>query len=429
MLKKYKTVEIDKNINLHVIKTDKFKTNMINVYIKRPLSKDEVTKNALLSMVLSRGSKNFPTTMELSKELEGLYGAGFVCDAVKKGEKNIIRFAIQLVNDRYVDEENVMKKGLYIINDFINNPYILNHQFDENYVVQEKKNLIERIEGRKNDKMSFAYGRCIEEMCQGEPYALYEYGNIDDVNAITSKALYEHYKNVMSTSSVDISVVGDIDERLIEGLIKENLKFNMDHIVDIKREQIQDADKVTIIKEVMDINQGKLTLGYRTNIPYEDKLYNALIVCSNILGGGANSKLFKNVREKESLCYYVFSRLQKFKSLMMIAAGVEFENYDKAVSLIGKEVEDMKKGNFSEEDLMGAQNSIITSIRSMSDSAGTLSDFYYTQSICKNEDSLEKIIEKIRKVTKEEIVQVAQNIKLDTIYFLNNEEEGRTYEK
>jgi predicted Zn-dependent peptidase len=417
---------MSKNVNLHIIKTKKFKTNLINVFLKRPLRQDEVSKNALLTMVLGRGSKNYPNTKVLSEELENLYGAAFVWDTAKKGEKNIIRIAFQMVNDMYVKDDHVFKKGLSILNDFINNPLVENNKFNEEYVKQEKKNLIERIEAQKNDKMRYAYDRCIEEMCKGEPFALSEYGSVEDVNKITPEELYSHYEDIIKSSEIDLCVVGNVKKDEIEKIIEENLKFNVDSVVPVKREKISGArEEVQVVTDEMDINQGKLTLGYKTNVAYEDKLYNPLVVYSSILGGGVNSKLFKNVREKESLCYYVFSRIEKFKSLMFIGSGIEFDKYERAIEVIGEQIDSMKKGDFNEDDIISAKNSIITSVRSMTDSAGMLSDFYYTQSISKTNDSIEEIIEKIRRVSKEEIIEVASKIQLDTIYFLKNKGEEK----
>lgn len=426
MLEQPKTVEIGKNVKLHIIKTNKFKTNLVSVYFQRPLVKEEITKNALTSMVLPRGTANYTTSKEIAQALEGLYGAYLNSDVGKKGERHILQFRMQLANDKYVEEKNVMGKGMEILNEFMNKPYVANNGFKEDYVSQEKENLMEKIEGRKNDKMKYAYERCIEEMCQNENFAFYEYGDAKDIKDISSNSLYAHYQNILASSPVDICVVGDFDEKEVQSLVAQNLIFHQGARKEVKREKIEyTPDQVRIVKENMDINQGKLTLGYRTNIPFESSLYQPLVVYSNILGGGPNSKLFKNVREKESLCYYIFSRLEKFKSLMMIGSGIEFENYDKTVSLIKQQIEEMNKGNFSAEDMESAKNSIITSIRSMTDSPSMLADFYYTQAITKNHNSLEEMIEKIRQVDKNQIVEAGKNIQLDTIYFLKNKEEVR----
>ncbi|QZY57195.1 EF-P 5-aminopentanol modification-associated protein YfmF [Crassaminicella profunda] len=426
MLNRLKPIEIGKKIKLHIIKTDKFKTTLVSVYLKRPLIKEEVTKNALLSMVLPRGTKKYTSSMEISKKLEGLYGAFLGCDVAKKGERNIIQFRMQLINDQYVEDNNLLAEGMEILNEYINDPHMVNGCFEKDYVDQEKDNLIERIEGRKNDKMKYAYDRCIEEMCKDENFSLYTYGNIEDLKNVTSESLYEHYKNIIRTSPIDICVVGDFDELEIQTLVTEKLKFKQVDVVSIEREKIECfPDQVNKIEEEMDINQGKLNLGYRTNIPFESELYHPLLVYSNILGGGPNSKFFKNIREKESLCYYIFSRVEKFKSLMMIGSGIEFVNYEKGIKLIEKEIGEMNQGNFSNEDIESAKNSIITSIRGMTDSPYMLGDFYYSQAISGSEDTLETMIEKIRKVTKEQIIEAGKNMQLDTIYFLKNKGEVR----
>lgn len=424
MLNRLKPIKLGDKIKLHIIKTDKFKTNLISVYFQRPLIKEEVTKNALLSMVLSRGTKSYNSSKELSKALEGLYGAFLGSDVAKKGERNIIQFRMQLANDKYVEDKNVLAKGMEILNEMMHDPYLIDGCFKKDYVDQEKGNLAEKIEGRKNDKMKYAFDRCIEEMCSNESFSLYSHGNNEDLKNITSELLYKHYTNIIHSSPIDICVVGDFDEKEIEKLVIEKLKFRQQEVVTIEREKIEYIpEKVKNIKENMDINQGKLNLGCRTNIPFESHMYQPLVLYSNILGGGPNSKFFKNIREKESLCYYIFSRVEKFKSLMLIGAGIEFENYDKAVSLIKEQMIDMNNGNFSEEDIESAKNAIITSIRSMTDSPFMLADFYYTQGISNNDDTLEEMIEKIRNVNKEQIIEAGKSIKLDTIYFLKNKGE------
>ncbi|WP_053956881.1 EF-P 5-aminopentanol modification-associated protein YfmF [Inediibacterium massiliense] len=424
MLKKLKPIQIGEHINLHMIQTDKFKTNLISVYFQRPLKKEEVTQNALLSMILPRGTKTYPTSKEIAKVLEYLYGSYIGCDVAKKGERNILQFFMKLPNGNYIEDPEIFQKGMNILNEFINDPYITNGLFKKDYVNQEKENLKEKIEGRKNDKMKYAYDRCVEEMCKDENYALYVYGSVEELEKLSEEELYRHYQEILHTSVVDICVVGDFNPDNMEKMIKENIKIDQKEVVLVEREKIEkDLYEVKLIKEPMDVNQGKLSLGYRTNIPFESELYQPLIVYSNILGGGANSKLFRNIREKESLCYYIYSRVDKFKSLMLISSGIEFENYEKTLSLVKEQVSSMNKGEFSQEDIESAKNSIITSIRSMTDSPYMLSDFYYTQAISHNEDTIEEMIEKIRSVTKEDIIKVGQNIKLDTIYFLTGKEE------
>ncbi|MBS3994360.1 MAG: insulinase family protein [Alkaliphilus sp.] len=424
MLDRILPINIGNGVTLHLINTKKFKTSLVSVYLQRPLTQEEVTKNALISMILPRGTKRLETSKDIAKYLENLYGTSIGSNVSKKGERNIINFRMQVINEIYIDEKHILEKGIRTLNEFINDPLIEQGHFKTEYLNQERANLTEKIEGRKNDKMKYAYERCIEEMCKNEAFSLYEYGNVKDLKEISDITLFMHYENLLKSSPVDICVVGDISNIDIQKMIDRNMKFKINKPIAVEREKLfNKSEKVKNVAEEMDISQGKLVIGYRTNIPFESELYEPLIVYSNILGGGPNSKLFKNLREKESLCYYIFSRIEKFKSLMLISSGIEFDNFDKTVDLVGMQIKDMNNGNISSEEIESAKNAIITAIRSMTDSPGMLADFYYTQIISNNQDNMEEIINKIRKVNKETIVEAGKNIKIDTIYFLRDKKE------
>ncbi len=424
MLQKLESIEIGKSINLHIIKSNKFKTNLIGVYLQRPLNEKEATKNALISMILNKNTKDYPTYNELSKRLEELYGAIIRSSVVKKGERQILEFKMQLPNEKYIDSD-IMNDGLKLLNGIINEPAANEDGFLEKNFEKQKENLREKIEGRINDKMKYAIDRCVENMCEDEDFSVYGYGSLGKIDELDSKALYNHYKNIISTSPIDIFIVGDIEKNKALDLIKNSLVFERDDIIDIPREVI--SKEINNIKEAEDnfnVNQGKLTLGYRTNIPYESELYESSVLFSNILGGGPNSKLFKNVREKESLCYYIFSKIEKFKSIMLISSGVEFENFEKTKSLINENFKSMIDGDFTEEDIEVAKKSIITSIRSLTDAPNMLMDFYYAQVLSKVSEDIEGIIKKIKAVDKKSIIEAGKQFSLDTIYFLNKEREG-----
>jgi predicted Zn-dependent peptidase len=426
LLKVLERTDLGKAIRLHVVKSNKFKTNLIGIYIQRPLIRKEATKNSMLSMLLNKGTKKYPSFFQLNRRLEDLYGGILVSDVAKKGEKHILKLKMQLPNSKYINNKDILKEGLAILNDIINNPLADNEGFKKESFLQEKENLKEKIEGRINDKMRFAVDRCAEIMCEDENYSIYEYGSINELDEIDEKSLYEYYNYILTSSPIDVFVVGDIEEDEVRELFSESLEFDRGDIITIPRETIsKEIHKVKEVQDRFNINQGKLTLGYRTNIPYESELYESSILFSNILGGGPNSKLFKNVREKESLCYYIFSKIDKFKSIMLVSSGIEFNKYEKTKELIIKEVDSLKNGNFDEEDIEIAKKSIITSIKSLTDTPNILMDFLYSQSLSNSFDSIENIISKIRAVSKESIIEAGKKFQLDTIYFLNKEEEGR----
>ncbi|WP_427338483.1 EF-P 5-aminopentanol modification-associated protein YfmF [Caloranaerobacter sp. DY30410] len=415
--------KIDEGVNLNLIVTDKFKSNLISIYIVRPLLRSEVTKNALLPMVLKRGTKNYNTFADIQKKLEDLFGANLSVDVTKKGERQVIRFTLEGPNDKYVLVNNLIEEMIKILNEIINNPLLENGSFLNEYVNQEKENLRKKIESRINDKKIYSVDRCIEEMCKNEKYSLYKYGYVEDLKDIDSQTLYKHYLTVLKSSPIEICVVGDINTDVVTKTFIENFEIKRDKVIDIQRESvIKEVHTKNLVREEMDVNQGKLTLGFRTNIPYEDKLYEPLLVMNNILGGGPNSKLFINVREKESLAYYIYSRVLKYKSLLIISSGIEFANYQKTLDIIKEQVEDMKLGKFSEIEIKQAKKSLITSIKSIKDNNFSLSDYYLSNILANDNRNIDEIVERIQNVSKDEIVESAKKLSLDTIYFLTKRE-------
>lgn len=421
MALKRERIRISEGVYLNIIKTNKFKSNLINIYFIRPLDKNEVTQNALFPIILKRGTKNYNTLLEIEKKLEGMYGSNISVGVSKTGEKQIMRFSIEGPDSKYVDNKEMLSDMLKMLNEVINNPLMEEDGFVSKYVKQEKIRLSNKIQNRINDKKIYAIEKCIETMCKDEPYSIYKLGYIEDLKDITSKSLYQHYQNVLKTSLIEIFVVGDINKKEIEKEIREEFKFNVENPVSISRETIKkDIKEVTKVIDNMDIVQAKLSMGYRINLPYEDKLYDAFLLGNNILGSGPESKLFLNVREKESLAYYVYSRGYKFKSLMIINAGVESDKIDSVIDISNKEVEHIQNGNFDDHDINIAKNSMITSIKSMYDDPYSISEFFFSQALTKSNRTINDIIADINSITKEQITQSFKNIQLDTIYAIKS---------
>ena len=419
---------LNDGVNLSFTNMDKFKTNLMSVYIVRPLNREEITKNVLLPLILKRGTQNYKTSLEIERKFEELYGSGLGVNATKKGNRQIIRFTIEGPQERFIGSGNLLEEQLKMLNEIINNPLTEEGVFSNKYVELEKRNLKTRIEGRINNKKQYAVDRCIEEMCKDEVYSLYQYGYITDLEKITSAQMYEHYKTIIKTSPIYISMIGNFEEHDVKKMVEKTFKFERGTLIDIpKDEMAMGTQRENKVFEEMEINQGKLTLGFRTNISYKDSLYESFLLASNILGGGANSKLFVNVREKESLAYYVYTKSYKYKSIMLIAAGIEFENYDKSLKIINEQVEELKAGNFSDKDIQYAKKSIVTSLQSMTDSSFSISEYYFGRKLTQSDRSIEDIIEKINSVNKDDIVKAASKLELDTIYFLKNK--GNTEEE
>ena len=275
------------------LQTNKFKTNLCSVFLTLPLKKETVTKNALLVSVLRRGTKKLTTQEDISKRLEEMYGAGFNCGVDKIGNYHVLKFYLETLDNKYVlNNENNLQDGIDLLLEIIFNPLIENEAFKKEYVEQEKENLSKMLLSRKDNKASYAIERLIEEMFNGEPYSLYKYGNIEDLKNIDEKNLYDYYKKIIKESKVDLFILGEN----IENIKIPNIKTNLLEKIDIKHFK---TGKTKIVKENLDVTQGKLIIGL--NAPNTNKM--AVSLFNTVLGGGANSKLFQNVREKESLAY------------------------------------------------------------------------------------------------------------------------------
>ncbi len=420
---RYKENEIKKGIKLHEIQTDKFKTNLIAIFLTMPISRENVTKNSLISAVLRRGSKNMPTQARISKEMEEMYGASFDCGLDKTGDNHILKFYIEAINDKFLpqSDENMLKTSIEKVLEIVFNPLVENGEFKKEYVQQEKENVKRIIQGKTDNKARYAFDRCIEEMYKDEPYGLYKYGYIEDLENITPKNLYEYYKKMISECKIDIFVSGNIEE--VKDIVEknENIQKLQEREANYKINKIETKEIVQEkeIKEEMDVTQGKIVIGLDLELDNEEQKYDAMLY-NAILGGTANSKMFQEVREKASLAYTAGSSYVRYKSNIFIRCGIEIKNYEKALEIIRKQLDDMKNGVFTDEDIENAKNGIISGIKSINDEQDTEITYFFGQELTDTKTSLEQYIEKIQNVTKQEIVAVANSITINTVYFLKN---------
>ncbi|GAE43736.1 Zinc protease [Mesobacillus boroniphilus JCM 21738] len=340
-----------KGYKLHIVKTEKFKTNTIVWKMKAPLTSDDVTKRALLPYVLQSSSKAYPTTSKFRSNLDELYGTNLYVDVSKKGEYQVLSFSLEIANEKFLsDRDPLLKKGMQLMAEILVNPLADNEAFDKETVEKEKRTLKQRIQAVYDDKMRYSNFRLIQEMCKDEPYALHVNGEIDHIPQIDEKNLYEYYKKAFAEDELDLFIIGDVEETEVQTIAQELLQFNERTPKFV--EPAKDAHvEEEIVKDQEDVKQGKLNIGYRTNVFYGDDDYYALQVFNGIFGGFSHSKLFLNVREKNSLAYYVASRLESHKGLMMVMSGIEFENFELAVKIIREQMEAMQAGDFTDQEI------------------------------------------------------------------------------
>lgn len=426
----YNKQEIIQGVKLHSINTNKFKTNLIAVFLTTPLSREYVTYDAVLSATLRRGSKNLPTQEEISKKLEEMYGASFDCGLDKTGDNHVLKFYIESINDTFLPKntENNLEASIDTILDIVFNPLIENDAFNEEYVNQEKENIRQRINGKIDNKATYAKMRCTEEMYKNQPAGLFRFGYVEDLDGINNKNLYEYYKKLISECKIDIFISGNLENVDHEKMIKDSI---LSHNVTERSPQfilnpieIKVQQEERTVSESMDVSQGKLVIGLdiifnKEDLKDENIKYQAMVY-NSILGGSANSKLFQNVREKASLAYTASSNYVRFKSNIFINCGIEIENFDKALGIIRKQIEDMENGDFTNEDIENTKKVIISSIKAIDDEQDTSIMYFFGQELSNLQDEIPQYIEKIQNVTREQIINIAKKIKVNTIYFLRN---------
>ena len=430
----YEKQEIKQGITLHQIQTENYKTNLYAIFIATPLKRENVTLDALISAVLRRGTKNLPSQEQISKKLEMMYGASFNCGIEKTGDNHILKFYLEALSEEFLPKpEELIKESLGILLDLSFNPYTENGAFKAEYVEGEKQNLKQIIEAKIDQKDRYAYDRCTEEMFKGRPYGLYKYGYVEDLESITPESLYKYYQELIATAKIDIFCSGRLKDKNVKEIIEQN--ENMQNLKERKpnyiinnetteakegKENNENKDKnENIVTESMQIAQGKLVIGLDVNETKEDSRFIASVY-NAILGGGANSKLFQNVREKNSLAYTANSGYIRVKNAIFIRCGIEIDNYQKALDTIKEQLEDMKNGNFTDEDIKNSKELILASIEGITEEQDTEITYYYGQELADRFVTVEEYAEKIKEVTKEQIIDLAKTVTINTIYFLRD---------
>lgn len=413
-------------LTLHTVQTRKFKTLTYYFQFRSTIDRETVTQRALLSGLLKSATKHLPTIKKLNQRLDDLYGATLSSHVQKKGNDHILSIFIHGVNEKYLSNSgSISADTLALLAEAILDPLAENGAFDEGLVNQEKRTLKSRIEALYDDKMRFASQRLIDEMCEGEPFAIHTNGYIEDLDQITPSILYQTYQDMLKNDEMDLYIVGDSNPDSLLNAVQQQFVFDRTTpiYVDFEAERKR-ASEFKIIKESQDVEQGKLNLGYRSNIVFGDPDYYASQVFNGLFGGFPHSKLFMNVREKASLAYYATSRTESFKGLLIVMSGIEFENYDQATTIIEEQLKKMLAGDFTDLEMKQTKALLINSVLEGLDNPFSVIDLHYNHVLVKDSPPLDAYFSEIEKVTKEDVIKVAEKIQPDTIYFLTGKEEA-----
>ena len=414
-------------VELLVNRTDKFKTGLLSATLTVPLRREDATAGALIPEVLYRGSRSCPDMERLSAATDALYGASLGTGVRQRGESQCISFLCSVIDDRYaLDGSAVLEPAAGLMGEVLLDPAAENGVFRRDYVKGEGANLADRIRARVNDKRSWSIFRLVQEMCAGEAYAVDKLGDAEEALSVSPEGLWADYQALLGRAKVTFYYGGSAQPERVEETVRRAFAplirgRNAPVSCAVPREP---SGPVRTVTDEMDVTQGKLAMGFRTGgVTMDSPDYPALLVCNALYGGSANSRLFLNVREKLSLCYYASSLIDKLKGLLVVSSGVEFGDFDRAQEAILAQLDELRAGRFTDEERNAAIRTVVNGLRGRLDSQGQMEDDCVTKLIrgVRPDDGAE-LIRSVERVTAEDIAQAAQRIRLDTVYRLTGKE-------
>ena len=419
--------ELFPGVWLRTVHTNKFKSSYLSLTLMVPLSAETASANALIPAVLRRGTEAHPDLESLSAALDELYGGTIEPIVRKKGETQCVGFAASFLDDAYALEgEPVLEGAAALLGELLLRPRTEKGMFYPDYVAGERSNLVDRIRAQVNDKRYYALSRLTQLMCEGEAFGVDKLGDEGRAAALTPRKLWQRYQELLSTAEIELYYCGSaapdrVAEALsaaLSGLPRSEERLEADCEV-----RLHAGAEPRLEEERMDVTQGKLALGFRTGgITCWEEDYPALVLCNAIFGATPLSKLFLNVREKRSLCYYASSNLEKMKGLLLVSSGIEFGQYQQARDEILAQLEAIRRGEIEDWELEGARRTLIGGHRSTLDDQSRLEEFWLGQTAAGLDTGIEELVEGLKAVTREQVAAAAQKLELDTVYFLNGKE-------
>ncbi len=421
-----KVYRISEGVEGLFVKNERFNTTSISFNFYLPLEKETAASYALLPFVLTTCGEKYPDFSVLNYRLERLYGAQLDAVAEKLGDYQLLKLRMSVINDKYTFEsESLIKRACDMLLSLIFEPKAENGAFCADDLAREKRKAIEHVKGEMSEKRVYAKNRLIEEMYKGSCYGVPKCGTVEDIEAITEASLYEMWQKMLATAYIRVQVIGAaVPQGLFEEIGRRFENTERHNITDCTKSQpTAAADKPRTVTERQAIQQGKLVMGFSSDTAGDDDNTMPLMVMTDIFGGGPYSRLFDNVREKMSLCYYCSASSSRVKGLITVESGVEEQNAEKAEKEISEQLEIMKKGEFTDFEFSSSVKSLRDSLNSYNDSQPLLDLWYALKAVNKNLYSPEDIAEKISAVTRDEIIAAANGIKLHTVYKLLPKEE------
>lgn len=425
MTKEISVTKIAPGLTGVCVKTSRFKSSLITVTFALPMKAETVSQNALLPYLLHMNCNAYPKISSFNSRLAELYGAAVSASAEKLGDIQLLRIAVTFLDDRFaLDGQSISEECAKLLGDIIFRPVLDGGKFTAENVEREKRILLESLDGEFNEKRIYALKRLEQIMCENEPYGIDRLGTAESITAITPESAAEAWNYMLSSAKVHINVIGSIDSgRVFEILGKEFSAVDGKRIENLSSDVVLRPEKVKNVEEKMEVAQSKLVMGMRTGTESRELEKNSYIfsIMADVFGGGPYSRLFMNVREKLSLCYYCSARFVKQKGILIIQSGVENKNVKAAEEEIMRQFEVMKNGEFTDEELESSKLAILDMLGTVGDSLGAADAWYYRQMCSEEFITPEEYAERVRSVTRDEIAEAAGRCELDTVYVLAGE--------
>ena len=408
------------NIHINVLPTKKFKTTMVTFKFMAPLDYKTITARSILSKVLVRATQQWPNDKALNRHLSSLYGAYINSFVSKFKDKHVITISLEIANERYLkDSTPLFEKGLKTLKELIWNPLIIDEQFNENYVAQEKSLLTKKLEAMIDNKAQYSFLKLMNHMFENEPYKYLATGQVEQIPHVTAKNLYDTYKSMLHNDDCAIYVVGNVDKQNVIDTIQENFNIKPFKFESNNRPEHIDPNKSSkFIIDNDEVDQAKLNLGYRFPTYFGKENYYAFVVLNMMFGGDPSSVLFNEVREKQSLAYSIHSQIDGKNGFLFVLSGVSASKYEIAKDTILDEFEKLKNGNFDDDKLELAKKIIISHRHESTDRPKSIIELLHNQVLLDKPQSEEEFITAINAVTREDVIKLANEAMLDTIYVL-----------
>lgn len=408
-----------KGYRLHIVNSEKFKTVQFTVKLRARLERETITKRALLPFVLQQGTERYPSANQFRRALDDLYGSVLSVDGSKKGDHHVITIRMEVANQTYLStSKNILSEALEFLRAFIYQPKKIDGGFDPKIVEREKQTLNQKISALIDDKMSYANLRLIDEMCAGEAYSLHVHGYPEDLSNMDATNLYQYYQEALQNDQFDIYLSGDFEDVDMEALLGDHFDRNEPAVTDPVAAIHKEITEPKELIEEQALQQAKLHLGYRTNITFSDQDYPALQIFNAIFGGFPSSKLFINVREKNSLAYYAASRFESHKGLLFVFSGIDPKEYQNAKTIILAQMDAMQAGDFTDDQIEEAKKLVQNQYKETLDDPFGVIEVLYNQGLANTDRTIETFFSQLNQVNKEALVAVGKKLELDTTYFL-----------